>query len=81
MDLNKEKIIDNYKLIYKNESIYILNYMNGDKILVSYGLISEVHEENGIYHKCNTDKGSSGSSILSLKNNKLIGIHRASDTH
>ena len=78
MDLNKEKIIDNYKCIYKNESIYILNYMNGENILVSYGIIAEINEEMGIKHKCNTDKGSSGAPILSLKNNKLIGIHYGS---
>ena len=76
MNLNKEEIIINYKNIYKNESIYILNYMNGEN--VSYGLITEINEENGINHKCNTDNGSSGSPILSLKNNKLIGIHYGS---
>ena len=26
-------------------------------------------------HKCSTDNGSSGSPILNLENNKLIGIH------
>ena len=75
MKLSKEEIINKYKNIYKNASIYILNYMNGDNIVVSYGLISEINEDNGINHKCNTDNGSSGSPILSLKNNKLIGIH------
>ena len=49
--------------------------MNGEKILVSYGLISEINENNGINHKCATDNGSSGYPILSLKNNKLIGVH------
>ena len=52
--------------------------MNGENIVVSYGLITEINEEYGIYHKCNTDNGSSGSPILSLKNNKLIGIHYGS---
>jgi len=78
MKLSKEEIIKNYKNIYKNESIYILNYMNGENILVSYGLIAEINEGSGINHKCNTDDGSSGSPILSLKNNKLIGIHYGS---
>ena len=78
MYLSKEEIINNYKNKYKNESVYILNYMKGENILVSYGLISEINEENGINHKCNTDNGSSGSPILSLKNNKLIGIHYGS---
>ena len=80
MTLSKEKIINNYKNLYKNKSIYILNYKNGDKILVSYGLISEINEENGIHHKCITDTGSSGSPILSLENNKLIGIHYGSSS-
>ena len=31
--------------------------------------------ESKIFHKCSTDKGSSGSPILSLEDNKLIGIH------
>ena len=78
MKLSKEEIINKYKNIYKNESIYILNYMNGDNIVVSYGLISEINEDNGINHKCNTDNGSSGSPILSLKNNKLIRIYYGS---
>ena len=56
----------------------ILNYLNGENILVSYGLITGINEENGINHRCNTDNGSSGSPILSLKNNKLIGIHYGS---
>ena len=73
MKLEKGKIIMNYKNIYENKSIYILNYR--ERILVSYGILSEINEENGINHKCNTEKGSSGSPILSLKNNKLIGIH------
>ena len=31
--------------------------------------------ESKIYHKCSTDRGSSGSPILSLEDNKLIGVH------
>ena len=52
--------------------------MNGENILVSYGIIKDINEEKGIFHTCNTDKGSSGAPILSLKNNKLIGIHYGS---
>ena len=75
MNLNKETIIKLYKNIYSGKSIYILNYLNGKNIVVSYGLLFKINEENGIIHKCNTDLGSSGSPILSLKNNKLIGVH------
>ena len=45
--------------------------------MVSYGLITDIREKQ-IYHICNTDNGSSGSPILSLSNNKLIGIHYGS---
>ena len=76
MNLKKEDIINSYRYFYNNESIYILNYLNGDKIVVSYGLLTNINEDNGIDHKCNTEKGSSGSPILSLQNNKLIGVHR-----
>ena len=78
LELNKDKIIQKYKDIYSNESIYLLNYMNGKNVLVSYGLIIEINGDKGIMHKCNTDNGSSGSPILSLKNNKLIGVHYGS---
>ena len=70
-----EEIINNFQDIYINHSIYILNYLNGENIVVSYGLISKINKKEGIYHQCNTNKGSSGSPILSLKNNKLIGVH------
>ena len=73
LKLKKKEIIFNYKNKYEMKSIYILNYR--ERILVSYGILSEINEKNGINHKCNTQKGSSGSPILNLQNNKLIGIH------
>ena len=66
--------IHNYNNIYKNESLYILNYINGKDIYTSYGILNNV-DENKIIHKCNTDQGSSGSPIILLKNNKVIGVH------
>ena len=32
-----------------------------------------------LFHLCSTDKGSSGSPILNINNNKLIGIHRGAN--
>ena len=75
INLKKNDIINYYNNYYKNESIYILNYLRGEQIVVSYGLLSDIKSDNEIAHKCSTDNGSSGSPILSLKNNKLIGIH------
>ena len=56
------------------ESIYILHYPK-EKKLVSYGLINDIIENKKINHYCNTEEGSSGSPILSLNNNKIIGVH------
>ena len=60
--------------IYKNESIYLLNYLRSEQIYASYGLLENV-ELDEINHKCISDKGSSGSPILLLKSNKVIGVH------
>ena len=60
--------------IYKKKSIYALSYPKGNKILVSYGLISDL-KDNDVYHNCNTEEGSSGCPILSLDSFKVIGIH------
>ena len=62
------------KLEYKNKSIYILHYPNGE-LNVSYGLINGIIDKKKINHKCSTEEGSSGSPILLLKTFKVIGIH------
>jgi len=71
---NKDFSSQHLNNLYKDESLYILNYFGGKEIVVSYGFLMKI-DESKIYHKCSTDKGSSGSPILSLENNKLIGIH------
>lgn len=62
------------------KSIYILHYPNCGKLSVSYGVINNLNNLNNsnISHFCSTEKGSSGSPILNLTNNKVIGIHRGS---
>ena len=72
----KDKQLSNehFNNLYKDESLYILNYLGGKDIVISYGFFSKI-EESTIYHKWSTDNGSSGAPILSLENNKLIGIH------
>ena len=72
-NLTKEKS----ELFYECYSIYIIQYPNFDKAFVSYGLIKQFDSYN-INHLCTTEKGSSGSPILNLKNNKVIGIHKDS---
>ena len=60
--------------IYSNESIYIINYPKDKDIVVSYGK-SPLLNESEIKHYCSTEPGSSGSPILLINNQKLIGIH------
>ena len=63
-----------------NESLYILQYPRysayEQKAAVSYGMIKSL-DTYEILHYCSTNNGSSGAPILRLKNNKVIGIHKA----
>ena len=61
--------------IYEDKSIYILHYQNSNKVHVSFGYGIQKLDEYYIKHLCNTEYCSSGSPILNLKTNKVIGIH------
>ena len=61
---------------YKGESIYIIHYPK-EILSVSYGILDDIEiNGNDFRHFCSTEDGSSGSPILNVKNNKLIGIHK-----
>ena len=47
---------------------------------MSYGLLSSI-DNNEIKHICSTENGSSGSPILNLETNKVIGIHKEGSIH
>ena len=72
-NINKNKI-------YINETIYIIQYPE-NKLSVSYGILENIYMDKkyNFNHKCCTRGGSSGSPILNIKNNKLIGIHKESN--
>ena len=57
-----------------SNSLYVMHYPKGKNIVVSYGILSQI-EDKYINHKCNTDKGSFGSPIMSLSTLKVIGMH------
>ena len=59
---------DCVSVMYNNESIYIIHYQNADKVSVSYSKLEKI-EKIEITHYCYTDKDSSGSPIINLKNN------------
>ena len=60
-----------------------MHYPNWEKIAVSYGIIKSIDLNNNysLYHLCSTDKDSSGSPILNIRTNKLIGIHKGSSNN
>ena len=69
-----EKYIKNPNIIHE-KSIYLIHYPLGDKGAVSFGIINRIDKYN-IEHYCSTQHGSSGSPIINLLNNKIIGIHK-----
>ena len=71
---------DNEHIYYEKKSIYILHYIYGKNICVSYGILNRINNYD-IIHKCSTDNGSSGSPIINLENNKVIGIHKQGSTN
>ena len=60
---------------YRNISMYLMHYPKDKKLSVSYGILKDINESE-LKHYCFTDKGSSGSPILSISNKKVIGIHK-----
>ena len=62
-------------------SAYLIFYPSGKEVEYSTGIIKSISEDNNIEHTCSSKPGSSGSPILNLNNNKVIGVHKgASDS-
>ena len=82
MELDDNIFKEDYpNILYNKKSIYIIHYPNGDKATVSYAIIQNMDEEYNITHCCCTETGSSGSPIINLLNNKIIGIHKQGSSH
>jgi len=77
LNIDEDIINEESNISYLNESIYILQYPNDEK-LVSYGILKDIMENKqyNFNHLCCTYSRSSGSPILNLINNKVIGIHK-----
>ena len=61
---------------YKEKSIYLLQYPNG-QLSFSDGVIKNIVDYFNIYYECDTESGSSGSPLILLDSCKVIGIHKA----
>ena len=77
MELEDKIFKEESYLYYSQESVYNIYYSKGEKAAVSYGLINNINKSN-IIHFCCIDQGSAGSPIISISNNKIIGIHKES---
>ena len=79
LELDDNLFKDNEKVFYEDKPIYIIQYPKGtngeEEACVSYGILNRINIYN-IIHVCSTENGTSGSPILNLKNNKVIGKHK-----
>jgi len=61
-----------------DKTLYALQYPESN-LSVSYGILENICADKNynFKHKCSTRKGSSGSPIININNNKIIGIHKS----
>ena len=63
-----------------DKSIYMI-HSNQETLYVSYGLVNDIGKNHNFMHTCKAFNGSSGSPILNLENNKIIGIHSSTNVN
>ena len=68
----------NPDLTYKNKEAYVIHFPLGNNAELNTGQIKSIKKDNKIFHKCSTNKGSSGCPILNSETCKVLGIHKAS---
>ena len=73
MELDENLLRDDSELVYKDKSIYVLQYKEENQASVSYGLILDI-VGNEITINNDIGEGSLGAPILNLSTNKVIGI-------
>ena len=82
LEIDDQIFKDNPNDIYKQISIYIIYYPSIKKPAFANGIIKVIEEDNyNIHHLCSSVPGSSGSPIINLKNNKVIGIHKGASNN
>jgi len=71
---------ENFQEYFKNRSIYLIHHPKSkDEAEFAVGIIKSINLDNNVInHTCKSEPGSSGSPILDLKTNKIIGIHKGS---
>ncbi len=59
----------------KNDSIVIIQHPNGDPKKIEAGELVDITDNKLFYDDIDTQKGSSGSPIINIKNKEIIGVH------
>ena len=80
LDIDDSIYKENFYEFFKNRSIYLIHHPKSkDETEFAVGIIKSISiDTNVINHTCKSEPGSSGSPILDLKTNKIIGIHKGS---
>ena len=65
---------ENQDFKISGKTIYILEYLDTNEPSVAYGILKDL-DNSSFTHSCNTTFGASGSPIMNLETNKVIGIH------
>ena len=74
LDLDSDCWEEEGSIMFERKSIYNISYPKDKDVSVSYGMINKINNSE-IYHLCCTEKGSSGSPLINLRNNNVFGIH------
>ena len=75
LEIDERIFQDNSNKIFNRKSSYIIQYPEIYNASVSYGLINLNDDCDKITHFCQATSGSSGSPILNLDSNMVIGVH------
>ena len=78
LEIDDKVYMEGSNKMFQKKSVYTIQYPKILRASVSYGIINYIDEKNKIIHFCHTSKGSSGSPILNLENNKVVAIHSSS---
>ena len=78
LEIDDKVYMEGSNQMFQKKSVYTIQYPKILRASVSYGIINYIDEKNKIIHFCHTSKGSSGSPVLNLENNKVIAIHSSS---
>ena len=76
-DFLELEIKENVEVEYHKQSIYLIQYIKGKSVCVSYGQIRSIDNDDSfkLRYIAQTGLGSSGAPILNLETQKLIGVH------